>query len=189
MVYWIIGGIAAIVMIGLIIVLRRRSTGTLTSIVLLRSSPATISEEKIRAAAKAVFQEAGGVTVLPSEGLPPGLAGGFAVTVNGAPMFYVINAHRTYTSDMERTVSAIKDSRAQAVFSSHQAWVSVDVVGGAPPQDQRAFVHLAMATIATRLMDAQTLLLFSTWRSKFAWPTDMKKAADPVGLDGVFGID
>ncbi|MCC6659637.1 MAG: hypothetical protein IT437_02000 [Phycisphaerales bacterium] len=107
---------------------------------------------------------------LPGGGFPSGLAGGWAVTLNGAPVFYVINAHGPYVPDAAAESRKFTDPRQREAFSNHRAWVSVDVVGGQPDGSIRTIVLGALGVIAASLMDRETSLVYSTWRDEAMVP-------------------
>lgn len=179
MLWWIVGGVAIITVLGVIILIarRRQSDGALTSLVLMRATPTSITEDQVRAAAKAAFKDEGDVIALPRDRFPPGLAGGYAITLMGSPVFYVINAHNTYVPDPQAESAKFTDARARQAFATHKAWVSVDVVGGLPEPSMQQMVLMSMAVVAIKLMDAQTSLIYSTWLDRAAFPADMRKAA------------
>lgn len=187
MFWWMLGGVLAIVLVVAVVQRRRRAGGELTSMVLLRTTPATVTEDQVRAAARAVFQDEGGAIALPPGDFPPGLAGGFAVTLGGTPVFVVINAHRPYVEDPVAGSRRFRDARARDAFAAHKAWVSVDVAGGAPDASIRKTVLLSMGVIALKLMDGRTSLLYSTWLDRVAFPSDMKRASAAGDLNAVFG--
>ena len=186
MLWWIIGGFAvAWVVAAILFTRRRKSAGSLTSIVLMRSTPLHLTEAHVLAAAKRVFKDDASVASLPlGDTKPPGLLGGFAVLLNGAPVFYVISADRPYGEAAD--AANIGDPKVRQVFESHKAWVSVDVVGGAPPAKMRAMVMMSMAVVAAGLMNKETVLLYSTWLSRAAFPSDMKKAGESGNIDANF---
>lgn len=187
MLWWIIGGVVAVLLIVLFVLKRRNaSSNSLTSIVMMRSNPLHLTESQVLAAAKRVFQNDAGVASLPlGDDTPPGLLGGYAVLLNGAPVFYVISADRPYGE--AGNAANIGDPRVRQIFQSHKAWVSVDVVGGAPQRKLRTMVMMSMAVVAAGLMDKDTVLLYSTWLSRTAFPSDMKKAGESGNVNAIFG--
>lgn len=92
MLWWIIGG-ALIVLVVVLATMRRRGAG-LTSIVLMQPAPRALSETALRDVAKWVFKGDGDVIQIPRDDLPPGMAAGYAISLNGGPVLYIINAHR-----------------------------------------------------------------------------------------------
>jgi hypothetical protein len=189
MLWLILGGAALLCLLVAVLLVRRArarsAANQLTSLVMLRSEPARITEDQVRAAAQAVFRESAGVMSLFGDRLPPGLAGGFAITLDNTPVFYVINAHRPYVED-PRTDSTRHEQATREAFANHKAWVSVDVVGGAPDPSMRQMIFMGMATIAVHLMDAKTSLLYSTWLDRVALPGALRKAGESGDVEAVF---
>ncbi len=186
MLWWIIGGVAIALVVAAVLFIRRRKTaGALTSIVLMRSGPLHLTEAHVLAAAKRVFKDDASVASLPlGDTKPPGLLAGFAILLSGAPVFYVISADRPYGEAAD--ADNIGEAKVRQVFKSHKAWVSVDVVGGAPPAKMRSMVMMSLAVVAAGLMDKETVLLYATWLGRTAFPSDMKKAGESGNVDAIF---
>lgn len=186
MVWWFIGGGAVLIIAVLVLLaLRRRSGGdNLTSLVMLRSAPGALTLAQVREAAKRVFKDDGDAIEVPPG--TAGLAGGFTVTLGGAPVFYVINCHRPYVPDPAAESRKFHDAAVRRAFAEHAAWMSVDVVGGRPEASMRKMVLLSLGVIAASIIDKQTTLLYATWLGRVAFPQDMRKAGQAGDLEAVF---
>lgn len=186
MLWWIVGGVTVVGVLGAVVAMRRRAGGALTSLVLLRNAPGAIDEARVRERVRSLFKEAGGVLAMPRMELPDGMTQGLAVTLNGGPVFYIIASSRPYVPDPAEQSQKFADPKQRAAFGAHRAWVSVDVVGGAPDPEMRDVVMASLLVIALCLVDAQTTLVYSTWLDRAALPGDLGKAAGPGGIDAVF---
>jgi uncharacterized protein YegJ (DUF2314 family) len=169
--YWIIGGVvclAIVAVVAIVLVRRRRSSSDVVSMVLLRRSRRNLTEADVRAAARRVLKKDADAMAAPSP--DPGVTNGFAVLMNGTPFLIVIDAGRPYEDDPADTARSFEDPRCREAYSAHTAWVSVDFVGGMPPDEVRDVAIMAMARMAADLVDDDTTLIYSTWLGRVALP-------------------
>lgn len=187
---WIIGGVVAVMMgaVAAVWLVRRRNHRQLVSIVLLRRSQRGLTEAEVRAAARRAIRPDVEVVAAPSP--DPGVTGAFIVMLDGSPGFFIVDAARSYGEDTEAEAARFEDPRAREAYAAHRAWVSVDLVGGMPPENVRAMVLSLMARLAAELYDEECTLLYAPAMERVALPgpgvEERLRGADPMG---VFGDD
>src|SRR5262245_27734336 len=95
MTWWIVGGIAGVVVLIAAVAFARRSK-PLVSIVMLRPKPADLTEACVRGAARRVIDPRAEVRAFE---LPDGAGIGYGIAVESRPVLLVINAKRPYCDD------------------------------------------------------------------------------------------
>jgi uncharacterized protein YegJ (DUF2314 family) len=188
---WTVG--AAVVVVGALALLvawrRRRRAGELVSIVLLRRERRGLSESDLRGAVRRALRGMPGEPEVTEMRPPdPGITGGFAVLLNGAPILLVIDAGRPYEEDPAAGATVFEDPRAREAYAAHRAWISVDAVGGMPTDDVREVVFAMMGRVAAELFDEECTLLYAPAFQRVALPDaqteEMLRGPDPMGIFG-----
>lgn len=170
---WLIGIGAAVLGIAVFLIWRRRrQTEQLVSIVMLRAAPRRLSESEARGAIRRAWQGLhGDIDVMQGPSPDPQSTGTFVVALNGAPVFYIIDAARPYEDDPGETAMQFEHRGAREAYAGHQAWLSVDIVGGMPPKDMREVIIAILGRIAAELLDEQCTLIFAPALQRFALPS------------------
>ncbi len=164
-------GVAAIV---LLVRRRRRATPDLVSFVAMRRSPRALTEADVRGMLRRAGSPESDLMPLPP--VTPGMSG-FAVLHDGVPMFYFVSAARPYCDNPADVATRFEDTRARTAFAEHTAWLSIDAVGGMPPESVKDEVLTFMGKVAAELMDHDSTLLFATWLDRVALPGEEAERA------------
>lgn len=185
MVWALIGVGVLVVLAAVFVVLRRRRTKPLVSIVTLRTATRNLTEADVRHAARRAIRD--DVQVVNGGSPDGGLTRTFAIMLGEFPGFYVIDCGRTYVDDPAAESQQFEDLRARTAFAEHKAWVGVDLATD-PGDKLRPQVLTMMAKLAAEFYDDGCTLLYSPALSRFAVPGPEVEAKLQAGdLDGLFG--
>ncbi len=195
MLWIILGGVGVLLLVAFLALsaaMRSKRRNTLTSIVLMRTSPRALTEADVRGAVRRAIPRDGVDVIAIPKGpeTPPGLAGAFALVLGQMPGFYIINSTRPYSDDPSAEAQKFEDPRCREAFANHTSWLSVDIVGGTPPKSVEEGVTGLMARLAAELLDDGCTLIYATHLSRVALPgSETERALRGDNPMSIFGND
>lgn len=173
MLYAFIGlGIAAVVILAILLFLRRRrqrNAGPI-SIVLLRSSPRRFSEADLRAIFRRIHKHDPQIQKLS----PDHTTDAFLMMGDGLPPLAVVDSRRQYADkpDLEQTAAHHDHPTLRNAIVNHTAWISIDAMGvnASVNREDRALIYTLLAPLAAEFLDDKCMLLYLPAEDRVAEP-------------------
>jgi hypothetical protein len=95
---------------------------------MMRPAARQLTEADVRGAARRALRP--DVEVTTSDSPDPGTTRAFVIVLNGSPGFFVIDAGRPYSDDVDIESKRFEDPRAREAYAA-PAWIAVDSSGRA----------------------------------------------------------
>jgi uncharacterized protein YegJ (DUF2314 family) len=160
---WYIVGAVVFIVVAAVLFLksRNRREPDLVSIVILRTSPAGLSDASIRAAHRRAYGSEPRIERMPRG---PGMVG-IALIAPDAPPITVLDSAEAYMSEEEaaETASRAEHPELRRAILEHRSWVSLDAMGidaRRASKEAMSKVHAYLGRLAAEFIDGNSTLLF-----------------------------
>lgn len=171
---FIIAVVIVLVLLGLFLLWRKRRAARdereLIALVFLLPQPRELPEELVRDAIERVWDlklarepRRSGDWLIEAGQLSPALARpdatNYLVDANDR-MFLINSVRRPYVDDPEKLADSIPDLRLRRAICSHRAWISVDLYGEPPTEEEKPVVYALLGKLLAEFAGDDCLALF-----------------------------
>jgi uncharacterized protein YegJ (DUF2314 family) len=164
---WVVAAVIVVSVVIVLVVLRKRPTQPI-SVVILRSSPLSLSEAAIRTAYQNAFGSKPDIKVMPLS--DSGVS--YLLTCPSRPPLGLILATKPYAAgkEIDAFAKSIEDPSLKSAIVSHRAWCGIDAVGMKGSQNDAALaaIHSVLGVLAAQFVDEQSLLVYLPHQKRVA---------------------
>ncbi len=172
---YVLVGVACGVLVVLFLWWRRRrgaagSSGPV-SVVILRTRPAHLNADIVRARVRAAFDKTPEISV---HDLPDGGGKAYSYMSDDLPPIAVVDCLKPYFPPEvgARVAATLEDQRARDAMTRHKAWISIDAFGlDGAPDELVDMINIILGKLAAEFVDSDALLFYLPHRERIALPT------------------